>query len=143
MPGPSYGRSRDRNESDIVKAFRRLLWLVVRHDEYDLDVCCPSRRHVLAVEVKMPKVAGRAGRSKGSLTKRQHALVESGWPLHVVYGVQDALDVIERHTSLEHSWRAERTQALAVDAAIARANYDRDGSEDGDPSNPLRTGERR
>ncbi len=29
----------------------------------------------------------------------------------------------------------------AINYAIARANYDRDGAEDGDPSNPLRTGE--
>ncbi len=90
MPSPAHGLSRDRNEPDIVAAFEKLGWLVVRHSAYDLDICCPVRSHILAVEVKKLK-------PKGRLTPSQNKLIQRGWPLNVVYCVADAVAVVTAH----------------------------------------------
>lgn len=85
---------RDANEGDIVRAFERCGWLVQRHTAWDLDVCCPQRAHIVAVEVKAPK---------GRLTESQHNLVRTGWPLEIVRSVEDVLEVVRAHRLAVHA----------------------------------------
>ena len=94
MPSPVYGRSRDRNELEIVRALEKLGWLVTRHTVYDLDIACPRCKAILAIEVKMPKKKYDSG---GYLTKRQKELIASGWPLQVVSSVTDAVTLAADH----------------------------------------------
>lgn len=94
-PQPSYGVSRDANELDIVKVFEACGWLVARHQIWDLDVCCPGCKQILAIEVK-----NKTGR--GKTTPKQQKLIEDGWPLLIVWNVRDALDLVQRHRQEVH-----------------------------------------
>lgn len=98
-PSPIYGRSRDKNEKEIVQALEKLGWLVRRHEIYDLDICCPRCKAILAIEVKMPKKKYDSG---GYLTKRQLELIEAGWPLQVVRSVSEAVTCVRWHQNRCH-----------------------------------------
>ena len=100
MPSPVYGRSRDKNEREIIQALQKVGWLVAKHDLYDLDICCPRCKTILAIEVKMPqstRAQGATGRSAGRLTPKQKELLESGWPLQVVSSVTEAVTLATQH----------------------------------------------
>ena len=91
-----HAAQRDDNEPDIVDAFERLGWRVVRHAAYDLAVQCPrNSRCQLSIEVKKLK-------PKGTLTKSQQQLIESGWSLHIVREVDDVLRLTQHHLRQHH-----------------------------------------
>lgn len=99
-PQPSYGRSRDHNERAIVATFEGAGWLVQRLDAWDLCVLCPSREHILAVEVKIPKHG--PGTAAGRLTASQERLIDAGWPLHVIHSVNEAMMLVKLHRAQAH-----------------------------------------
>ena len=93
---------RDTNEGELVAAFERLGWLVVRHTVYDLDVSCRRCKAIHAVEVKT-----RAKRT--NLTDSQRALIARGWPLHILFDVAGVERFHEIHAHFCGSMRGGRT----------------------------------
>lgn len=90
---------RDSNEPEIIAAFKKLGWRTEQCTKFDLVVCCPRHapfRHVLMVEVKTLKPRGR-------LTANQIKLINTGWPLHIVYQVSDVEELVSAHMRVHHA----------------------------------------
>ncbi len=77
----SYGNKRDTAEAEIVDKLRQLkcrVWLI----DKPVDALVLRRGVIHAVEIKT---------GKGKLTEAQQAFIDSGWPVHVLRTVDDAI----------------------------------------------------
>ena len=83
-------RKVDANHKAIMEAFRRLGCLV-HHTAGDWDIEVSKHGLVALVEIKDPTKP----KSKVKLTRRSQALIEQGWPIHLVKTLDDALGVCE------------------------------------------------
>lgn len=100
-----YATSRDSNEPQIVKEFEGHRWLVLQLKEFDLLVCHRSCKQLLAVEVKTPQdekqsTAASKRTRGGTLTQRQKALIESGWPLYIIKTPEEVRELIAAHGAI-------------------------------------------
>ena len=84
-------KQRDRSEPGIVEHFRACGWKVVRHQLWDLDICCPQCKAVIPIECKTPPMV------PSQVTHSQLELVEEGWPLRFVSTPQEAEAVVKDH----------------------------------------------
>lgn len=75
---------RDATEPEIVKGLRDSGYLVLHLDKFDLLVCGPDGS-LYMLECKSPG---------GEVKPSQKKLTADGWPLHLVYSVEEALSIV-------------------------------------------------
>ena len=81
-----YAKRRDANEKVIFDALSSIPFLrVMRQDWIDLVVQNTSTGATYLLEVKT---------EHGRLTKKQEALIDDGWRIHVVTTIKEALDAV-------------------------------------------------
>lgn len=78
-----YAKRRDDTEERIVEALRRFGCSIIRNDTFDLLVLRGSTLYALECKSK-----------DGRLTETQKRLRTEGWPIHIVYTVEDALKAV-------------------------------------------------
>ena len=86
----TFARKVDANHKTIAEAFRRCGCLV-HHTIGDWDLTVSKFKQVALIEIKDPKKSP----SRRKLTPRSQRLLDEGWPIHRVEGLDDVLTVCE------------------------------------------------